>query len=114
MHVEYTTCWVDTFRGLTSKTEWTDVYLLVDSFKEKYCSLVNRFAKASGAGYSFLKTVAHHEMKLKGMAAEMKGIVLKTSGSTAKDRKSNIAILMEENAKLFDQLKIELDDNFDL
>ena len=112
--IEYTTCWVDTFRGLTSKTEWTDVYLLVDCFKEKYCTLVNRFAKASGSGYSFLKTVAHHEMKLNGMAAEMKGIVLKTSGNNSKDRKSNIALLMEENAKLFDQLKIELEDNFDI
>lgn len=113
-HTEYTACWVDTFRGLNSKTEWTDVYLLVDGFKEKYCNLVNRFAKTSGAGYSFLKTVANQEMKLKGMAAEMKGLVLKNSNNNAKERKSNIALLMEENARLFEQLKIELDDDFEI
>ena len=113
-HVEYTNCWLDTFRGLTPKTEWTDVYLLVDNFKEKFSNLVTCFAKSAGAAYSFIITVSRLENEIKCSTLELKTIMLQSFSSNDNKSKSNIHFLLEENVQLFDELKLELDENFDI
>lgn len=107
-HIEYTNCWVDTFKGLTPRTEWTDVYLLIDNFKDKFCTLIKEFAKLNGDCYSMLCLVRQYTTKISEMSQELRGMTTRDKASSGQ-RKTNISLLLEDNAKLYEQLKLELD-----
>lgn len=113
-HIEYTNFWLETFRGLSSKTEWTDVYLLVDNFKEKYSDLIIKFAKCSGNAFLFNKALIYLENEIKSSTLELNKLILERPSSNDKKEKQDVQLLLDENVKLFDQLKFELGENYDL